>query len=73
MSHPKAGAKDESAKQAEAIADYTNKVSELFADELFAVHSSDASAETLKDLRSCIEASYAVWGDPLRLPEEHQY
>jgi hypothetical protein len=61
---------DEAAK---AHDEYMAQFSQLFAEELFAVHSSDASPETLKNLSSCIEAGLMVWRHPLHIPSERQY
>ena len=61
------------ATQAQAVDKYMEQFSELFEEELVAVGESDASPQTMEDLKACIEAGLTVWGQPMTLPDEHVY
>jgi hypothetical protein len=48
---------------------YMNNFTELFGEDLYKLHQSDAHPEMTAVLADCVEAGLLVWGSPLRLPE----
>lgn len=47
---------------------YMGQFTEMFGEELYQMHESDANPEMTAALADCVEVGLLVWGNPLRLP-----